>query len=172
MEAIYIPKLLKSRECQETIDINDSIEGLATLTPVKGWLKVRHGGNFLEVFSQVETIVTLICDRCLQNYNHRLSLNISELIWLEASQDRPEYLPIEREVSVEDLSETLPPDGYFDSANWLYEQLSLALPMRQVCGKDCQGAVAPKSTCEAAEIDSRWASLASLKERLNNQTNS
>lgn len=167
METIYIPRLLKARDRQEEMIIDDSIAGLTTLTPVKGWLKVRHGGNFLEVFSQVETIVTLVCDRCLQNYNHRLSVNISELIWLEAKSEDGEQLPTEREVAVEDLSETLPPDGYFDPENWLYEQLSLALPMRQVCGRDCQGTTAPTSTSEANAIDSRWASLASLKEQLN-----
>jgi uncharacterized protein len=166
MEAIYIPKLLKKRDRQEKIAVNDSISRLTTLTPVKGWLKVRHGGNFLEVLSQVETIVTLTCDRCLQNYNHRLSVNISELIWLEAESEKSEQLPSEREVSVEDLSETLPPDGYFDPENWLYEQLSLALPMRQICSQDCQVSVTTTSTSEIDRVDSRWASLASLKEQL------
>jgi uncharacterized protein len=166
MEAIYIPKLLKKRDRQETITVNDSIARLTTLTPVKGWLKVRHGGNFLEVLSQVETIVTLTCDRCLQNYNHRLSVNISELIWLETESEKCEQLPSEREVSVEDLSETLPPNSHFDPDNWLYEQLSLALPMRQICSQDCQVSVTTTSTSERDRVDSRWASLASLKEQL------
>ena len=46
-------------------------------------MSIRHGGTFLEILAQAETIVTLTCDRCLQNYNYRLSIDTSEIIWLE-----------------------------------------------------------------------------------------
>ena len=72
MEDIYIPQLLKAPGRKREIEINEVIPGLETLTPIRGTLIVRHGGNFLELSVQAETIVTLICDRCLQNYNHRL----------------------------------------------------------------------------------------------------
>jgi uncharacterized protein len=165
MERIYIPRLLKARERQEEIKIQDEILGLNTLTPVRGIMLVRHGGNFLEISAQAETIVTLICDRCLKHYNHRLSFHTSELIWLEETKE-PERFLEEREVSIEDLSETLPPDGYFEPDTWLYEQLSLAMPLRRVCGKDCPGAT-PVSEDNDLSIDSRWACLANLKEQLN-----
>jgi uncharacterized protein len=100
----------------------------------------------------------------LQHYNHRLSIDTSELIWLEPEQ-APEHLPVEREVSVEDLSETLPPDGYFQPDKWLYEQLSLAMPLRHICGKDCPGAPQTSAVTES-HTDSRWASLAVLKEQI------
>ena len=77
----------------------------------------------------------------------------------------PENFLSEKEVSLEDLSEKLPPNGYFQPSVWLYEQLCLALPMSQVCGQDCQGADKPQEAIEPA-IDSRWSSLASLKEQL------
>ena len=164
MKPIYIPQILKAPDHKIEITIKQGITGLNTLTPVRGKLVVRHGGNFLELIAQVETIVTLTCDRCLQNYNHRLEVNTSELIWLEARQI--ENLPLEREVTLEDLSETLSPRGYFDPEAWLYEQFSLAMPLRQLCGVSCQGA--PKTeTRSKNHFDSRWASLASLKEQLN-----
>ena len=109
MEAIYIPHLLKAPKRQIEIIVNDTIADLDTLVPVKGTISIRHGGNFLEVISQAETITTLVCDRCLQHYNHRLEIDTSELIWLESELQNIEDLPTEREVSVEDLSETLPP---------------------------------------------------------------
>jgi len=64
------------------------------------------------------------------------------------------------------MSETLPPNGHFDPEAWLFEQLSLALPLRKVCGDDCPGATT-KATTEDSYIDSRWSSLAALKEQLN-----
>ncbi len=169
MKSIYIPQILKAPDRKIEIIINDGIAGLNTLTPVRGKLVVRHGGNFLELIAQAETIVTLTCDRCLQNYNHRLEVNTSELIWLEATQI--DTLPLEREVALEDLSETLSPTDYFDPEAWLYEQFSLALPLRQLCGENCQGAPTTE-THKENYLDSRWASLASLKKILNTSEDS
>ena len=166
MEAIYIPHLLKAPKRTAEIIVDDQISNLNTLTPVKGKIAVRHGGNFLEVASQAETITTLTCDRCLQHYNHRLAIDTSELIWLESELENVEDIPTEREVSLEDLSETLPPNGHFDPEAWLYEQLSLALPLRKVCGENCPGTTV-KAVIEEKHLDSRWSSLAALKEQLN-----
>ncbi len=163
MKSIYIPQISQAPERKVEIIIDGSISGLETLTPVRGKLVVRHGGNFLELIAQAETIVTLTCDRCLQNYNHRLEVNTSELVWLEAGE--MESLPSEREVPLENLSETLSPNSYFEPEKWLYEQFSLAMPFRQLCGENCQGA--PKTqTDQENHLDSRWASLASLKSEL------
>lgn len=167
MEAIYIPHLLKAAKRKAEIIVDDTIPDLDTLVPVKGVVVVRHGGNFLEVTSQAETIVTLVCDRCLQHYNHRLAIDTSELIWLESELENIKDLPTEREVSIEDLSETLAPNGHFDPESWLFEQLSLALPLRKVCGKDCPGANI-KTSSDERHIDRRWSTLAALKEQLNN----
>ena len=165
MEAIYIPQLLKAPKRKEEIKFQEPISGLDTLTPVRGVMSVRHGGTFLEVLAQAETIVTLTCDRCLQNYNHRLSIDTSEIIWLEEQKVTADSFLAEKEVSLEDLSETLPPNGHFQPDAWLYEQLSLAMPMRKICGQDCQGADSPTEITEPV-IDSRWSSLAALKEQL------
>ena len=170
MEAIYIPHLLKAPRRKLEIIVDDTISGLDTLTPVKGNIIIRHGGNFLEITAVAEAIVTLSCDRCLQNYNHRLQVDTSELIWLATEIMSVEDLPSEREVSVEDLSETLPPNGHFDPEKWLYEQFSLAMPLRQLCGTECQGA-AKTSTATESHIDSRWSSLAALKEQLKSSDN-
>lgn len=165
MEAIHIPQLLKLPERKEETKIQEPISGLETLTPVKGVMSVRHGGTFLEIVARAETIVTLVCDRCLQNYNHRLSIDTSEIIWLEAEKPIPENFLSEKEVSLEDLSETLPPNGHFQPSVWLYEQLSLAMPMSKVCGRDCPGTDTNLGISEP-EIDRRWSSLANLKEQL------
>ncbi|MEM7593097.1 MAG: YceD family protein [Cyanobacteria bacterium P01_A01_bin.83] len=170
MEAIYIPHLLKAPNRRVEIIIDDSIASLETLVPVKGAIRLRHGGNFLEVTAQAETIVTLICDRCLQHYNHRLAIDTSELIWLASELDNPADIPNEREVSLEDLSETLPPNGHYDPEAWLFEQLSLALPLRKVCGDNCLGAN-QKATVNENHVDNRWASLAALKEQLRSAEN-
>ena len=161
MEAIYIPQLLKAPQKTEDIQLQEFVAGLKTLTPIRGRMVVTHGGSYLEVATTAETIVTLTCDRCLQQYNHRLSIDTSELIWLDQTDEQD--IPLEREVKWEDLSETLEPNGYFQPNVWLYEQLSLAMPMRQICSQDCQK---PAVAVEQPTTDSRWQTLAALKNQL------
>ncbi|ACK69419.1 protein of unknown function DUF177 [Gloeothece citriformis PCC 7424] len=165
MDVIYIPNLLKVKDKTKEIHFEEFIPGLDTLTPIRGKLRVRHGGNFLEVAVVAETIMTLTCDRCLKQYNHRLTLNTSELIWLDKNASTPQSYPQEREISWDDLSESLSPDGEFDLQNWLYEQLSLNLPLRRLCSNNCEQPVTSASQAES-NVDSRWAALESLKQQL------
>lgn len=165
MEPIYIPQLTTAPERTEDIQFEEFFSEFETLTPVKGTIVVKHQGNYLEVFAQAETIVTLTCNRCLQQYNHRLTVDTSELIWLDEAADQPDQGPLERETALEDLVETLSPNGYFECREWLYEQLCLALPPRQLCDANCLGIQAKTSVEPDAPkaIDHRWASLAELK---------
>lgn len=165
MQAIYIPHLLQAPNRTQTLVLDDFIPELDTLTPFRGKMMIRHGGTFLEVSVTGETIITLTCDRCLQQYNRRLSLDTSEIIWLNKDAELAENYPQEREVAWEDLSESLSPHGHFDPQSWLYEQLSLAIPLRQLCGKDCQPPT-PKTDDDKPTIDSRWSGLEALKRQL------
>jgi uncharacterized protein len=170
METIYIPRILSKSEQTEVIDFDEFIPDLASLTPVRGRLQVTHQGTYLEVKAKAETIVTLTCHRCLKQYNHRLVLNSSELIWLDKTADRLETNPIEMKVDFEDLAETLSPTGLFSPSDWLYEQLCLAEPHKQICDAKCVGIIVNNDDAktESSETisDSRWASLAALKQQL------
>ena len=165
MEAIYIPQLTKAPERTEVIPVEEFITGLETLTPVRGQVRVQHQVNYLEVSSKAETIVTLTCHRCLQQYNHRLSIDTSEMIWLDESASLPYEGAIDKEVAVEDLIESLPPQGYFNPGEWLYEQLCLEMPQKQLCKSDCAG-IAPDTSMTDKVGDRRWASLEALKKQL------
>lgn len=168
MDPIYIPQLVKAPEQTERIDVQDYLPDLETLTPVQGQMKVTHHGNYLEVSAQAETIMTLTCDRCLQQYNYRLNVDASELIWLEEPHDEPDLGLAEREVALADLVETLPPQGYFRPNEWLYEQLCLEIPQRQLCDQTCQGIPLADQAVAQPSVDRRWASLEALKQHISN----
>jgi uncharacterized protein len=128
-------------------------------------LEVTHQGNYLEVKGKAETIVTLTCHRCLKQYNYRLKLKSSELIWLEEVK-QTDSASVEIEVVLEDLVETLPPNGHFHPGKWIYDQLCLELPHKQICDPKCVGIILNDDVhTENSETisDSRWASLKSLK---------
>ncbi|MGB0560634.1 MAG: YceD family protein [Spirulinaceae cyanobacterium] len=161
MKPLYIPQIRQATDARIELDVDQTIPGLETLTPVRGEMAVSHHLSYLDVRATVETIATLVCHRCLKHYNHRLQVDIQELIWLD------EPVPEEERTDLHngDFSETLSPQGYFDPINWLYEQLSLATPLQQICGDSCAGMAADLSQTEP-QPDSRWAGLAALRQQL------
>jgi len=167
MDAIYIPQLAQASKPIEEIEVKEFLPGLNTLTPVRGNVRVEHRGNFLQVTAQAEAIMTLSCNRCLQQYNHRVLVNTSEIIWLDEAEVEEEFLA-EREVALDELVESVSPYGYFHPSAWLYEQMCLEIPQRQLCEEKCVGIQQNQDieTTEDKAIDSRWASLQSLKKQL------
>jgi uncharacterized protein len=172
IEPIHLPQLTRAPDQTEVVSVQDWFSDLTSLTPVQGQVKVVHQGNFLQVEGSANTIVTLTCDRCLQQYNYRLSTEASELIWLEeiTEADALKGAVTEELETSSDLVETLSPEGYFQPDDWLYQQLCLALPQRQLCDLDCPGIVVEAIVSEdAAATDYRWARLADLKQQLENE---
>lgn len=170
MEPLYLPHLTTRRDKTLEIIVDQAIPEFETLTTVRGKVTVKHGGTYLDVSAETETIITLTCYRCLQQYNHRLILDATEIIWLDPDAAEPYNGPLEKETEIEELVESLPPDGHFQPDVWLYEQLCLAVPQRQLCDRECPG-IAPELVKRepdepVAKLDSRWGILADLKHQL------
>jgi uncharacterized protein len=167
MDAIYIPELTAAPNCTDVIEFKEFLPGLSTLMPVQGQLKIVHQGSYLEVSASAETIMTLTCNRCLNQYNYRLKIKPSEVIWLEETAPATTFA-IEQEIELDDLIETLPPSGYFEPGTWLYEQFCLAIPSKQLCDANCPGVVVNVDEGSQPAIDSRWAALKALQGQLPN----
>jgi len=148
--------------------LDHHLEGMDSLTPVRGHVQAIHRGNVLEVDGEARTIVTLCCDRCLQHFNQPLAFQSRELLWLgEAAREQGlETSVVEGGEALLDLdpdalSESLDPRGSFDPAHWAFEQLSLQLPVVNRCGPDCPGPASWGTSAEA--VDPRWAALQRLQ---------
>lgn len=170
MQAIHIPQLLRAVEQTETIEVQEHLPDLDTLMPVQGMIRVTHKGNYLDVSARAEAIVTLTCDRCLQQYNHRLSIDVSEIIWLQETTSAAEEDLFDQDLSsTEGLIESLPPRGYFEPDQWLYEQLCLEIPPRKLCDPKCAGIeLSDELPLPTMTVDHRWASLEALKKQMLN----
>ena len=165
MENIYIPHLLQLPQKTQTITLDDFIVELVTLTPLRGTVIIRHGGTFLEIIIKGEVIVNLICDRCLQQYNYRITLDVSENILLGKNLSANQKFTKEKKIISEDFSETLSSEGYFDLKVWIYEQLSLSMPLRKLCSNNCQiPEIIDKE--DSTLINDCWKNLLSFKEKL------
>jgi len=161
-------QLLQIPEKQLVIEVKDYLPDLETLTPVQGAIKLHHKGTFLEASAQATAIVTLACDRCLAQYNHRVELETTEIIWLEEPEDLDQADWTEREIETEDLIERLSPTGSLDLTQWLYEQLCLAVPPQKLCDEGCDGieVANPPAVSSEPAVDHRWAALAQLKQQM------
>ncbi|MEB3167977.1 MAG: DUF177 domain-containing protein [Synechococcaceae cyanobacterium] len=136
--------------------VDQAIDGLESLTPVRGWVHAQHHGEALEVEGEAETIVTLCCDRCLQPFNHPLRAEARELL-----EFREALAPSAAAEPTDPLDDRLDPRGRLDPERWLFEQLSLRLPLVNRCGDHCPG---PPSWGDAPEgLDPRWAALRNLR---------
>ncbi len=146
--------------------VDQPIAGLPSLTPVRGEIQALHHGNALEIKGVADTIVTLCCDRCLQPFNHPLHAEACELLELAGATDPGDGGPIPAEAVEEfilgdDLDDRLDANGRFDPEQWLFEQLSLRLPLVSRCGADCPG---PPSWGDGPTgTDPRWRALRSLR---------
>ncbi len=165
MDKVYIPDIENAPQQTIVVDVDEFLPKLISLTAVQGQITLVHQGNYLQVSSQAKTIVTLNCDRCLQQYNHRLAVDASEMIWLSTEVPETTEPGLEVEVTLDEPVETLSPRGSFSPEDWLYQQLSLQLPHRQLCDQYCEGLLQEVEKIEQP-VDRRWAALESLKEQM------
>ena len=158
LSPIPIAELLASAEPDRCLRFAQPIAALPSLTPVEGWLRLQVEGPLLRVEGEASTTVELCCDRCLQTFAHPLRARASERIGLGASaEDLDEALAFD----AEGISEQLDLGGSFDPAQWIYEQLSLQLPLVNRCGRQCPGPASWGS--EQPLADPRWAALRQLR---------
>ncbi len=135
--------------------VDQPIAGFDSLTPVRGTLQVVHLTSALEVTTTVETILTLCCARCLRQYNQTLRAEVRELIEFHGAPCEGLNAP-----PAEVLDDRLDPQGRFDPERWLFEQLSLRLPLVNRCGNDCPGP--DRWGGSPSTVDPRWAVLQDL----------
>ena len=160
---------LKALGAPRSWEVDTSLDQLPSLTPVRGSLSAEHRGNVLAVEGQLQTIVTLTCDRCLGQFNRKLSCQPSELIWLGETPPSDLQLRESDQISEPDgLVECLDPRGAFEPRQWAFEQLSLQLPVVNRCGEDCPGPSIPShpaddSDANHSDLDPRWQALRELQ---------
>lgn len=156
-------------------DVDGELDDLPSLTPVRGSVSAEHRGNVLAVQGQLSTIVTLCCDRCLNQFNQNLSCTPSELIWLGDAPPTPDELEWSGEIAdMEGLVDALDPRGRFDPQQWAFEQLNLLLPVVNHCGEHCPGPpgldqkpVISETKETQEEVDPRWQALQRLQQQMN-----
>ena len=159
---------LRDLESPRVWTVDGYLNDLPSLTPVRGTIQAEHRGNVLAVHGSLQTIVTLICDRCLNQFNQQLISTTEELIWLgEEFNDHEQLQASDGSEQMTGLLERLDPQGPFDPQQWAFEHLNLQLPAVNRCGGDCPGPPGLSTSGSEESLDSgsdpRWDVLKQLQ---------
>ena len=177
LRPIALPQLLQ-RGGELELTVHQRLSELEHAEPVQGWIRLRHDGSTLVVEGEASTTLGCRCDRCLSSFQLPLLARAHERLALDQGGSPagdggpPEALILsgwlEGEGSLdlraslgEEPEERLDPHGVFDPEHWLFEQLSLQLPLVYRCGPDCPG---PDRWSSASDMpDGRWQALRQLR---------
>jgi uncharacterized protein len=149
----------------ESIEYSDIKNG-----NLKAKVLLNKKSTFLELDFQIDGIIELNCDRCLDEYNQPINYNGKLFVKFSEKED--------------DLAENviclLSSEFEFDISHYIYESINLSIPLKRVHPDDENGDVAcnPEMLKEINKyktdkpadenIDPRWENLRNLKANNNN----
>ena len=103
-------------------------------TDVHADLEFKSLGEFIEAAGKITGKLKLTCDRCLNEFDYDLDIDIDETFAKYALQD--EYSQ-EFELKGEQFVTDLNGEKEIDVYDLLYQSVILALPNKKVCGINC-----------------------------------
>lgn len=110
-------------DCIEELDCN-----------IKAELDLKSLGDFIEVLGHARGKIKLTCDRCLNEYDYKLDIDIDETYAKQALQDNyGQEFELKNGQFITDLDGAKEIDIY----DLLYQSVILALPNKKVCGINC-----------------------------------
>jgi len=113
---------------------NDCIEELNC--NLHSELDLKSLGDFVEVTGFAKGKIHLTCDRCLNEYEQNLDIDIEETYAKNALQDEyGQEFELQRGQFITDLNG----DDEIDIYDLLYQSVILSLPNKKVCGINCNG---------------------------------
>jgi uncharacterized protein len=148
-------------------EVAEAGDAYRILAPVQLDFDIHKDKEKFRLEGTVKTELELQCSRCLEAY--RMPVDAAfDLRYLPASEMGTEQ---ERELQDDDVETSYYRDDQIDLNQLMREQFYLALPMKPLCGEECQGLCAQCGTnlntgsceCQSQWIDPRLAALRELK---------
>ena len=150
----------KEMKLQADIDMESFNTGLNSYRliekkPVS--LSFTHTGNrHILVEADIDVVLSIPCDRCLEEVKTNISLKASKEVDLNEDSEN------------DDVFDTIFMDGtVFDSEKFVYGEILVNLPMKVLCSEDCKGICNRCGTnlnhgscgCDTTELDPRMAKV-------------
>lgn len=134
-------------------------------------LLIKRSENKIELSGSLKAVITLNCDRCLEEYQY---IFISELQMIVELVDHARHWRLQdMEVGKVDLDTFEATEPIVDIGEILRQQILLGMPAKQLCREDCRGLCKYCGTnlnerrcgCEEMPAGSPFAVLASYKRK-------
>lgn len=167
---IDLGKLAVGEERFETVfdpsELDLSAEDIKLGGPVTVSGRAAGGEAGYKTTGRIKLAGTRACTRCLTDIPTELDFEFAA-DFTPASDDGP----VEVEVALDDLDESVLSEDAIDLAEVVREQILLELPDWPLCREDCKGLCskcgADKNlidcSCSESEVDPRWEALRTLK---------
>src|SRR6266581_3733563 len=142
-------------------------EDFRVVAPVSLAFDIHKDKDRFRLEGAVKTTLELPCSRCLEPFTLPVDADF-DLRYQPQAENAGEG---EREIHADDLADAFYQNDEIDLGQLMREQFYLALPMKPLCGDDCQG-LCPNCgtnlnrgacTCETHWEDPRLAALKALK---------
>lgn len=148
-----------SFQINEKIDVE--FDEFSVRDKVEGNLTFQLTGNFIIVSGSFKAPVTLLCGRCVKNYNSEISGEIDEVIEIN---NHPEY-QLETELTMDSSHELVKIDEQIDVIDYLRQYVILNIPNKKVCSENCTNEdLNSLNSYHESKIDPRWDKLISYKD--------
>jgi uncharacterized protein len=153
---------LETLSTPEGVRIDPMVRGLVTLS--------HQGLQEILVTAHVKSCVHLRCSRCLADFDLTGALDVHLVLRLIGAE-----LLSQEELAQSDPNEVLIHGDEIDLGEIIAQEFLLELPMKPLCNEQCPGlcphcgALRGSEQCKCLEterIDSRWATIAVLKEKI------
>jgi uncharacterized protein len=122
----------------EPAELGDADDDYRVSAPVALAMTIHKDQDRFRLVGTVKTQLELGCSRCLETYTLPVD-RAFDLRFLPAAAGEPAAAEEETEVEEDDVSITFYRDDAIDLTELLREQFYLALPMKPLCGPQCQG---------------------------------
>jgi uncharacterized protein len=171
MLALNLARIREPHERFEQVYAPEQVAGEADLfrvvAPVKLAFDIHKDKDQFRLSGTVATTLELGCSRCLEPF----ALPVDAAFDLRYQPHARNTGEGEREIEEDDLTTAFYENDTIDLGQLMREQFYLALPMKPLCGDDCQGLCPTcgtnwnKSRCDCANRweDPRFAALRTLK---------
>lgn len=134
-------------------------------------LLLKKSENKIELKGMVKSVVSLECDRCLEQYRYTFASDLQLLV--ELADHARHWRLQDMEIGKGDLDTIQVEKPVVDLGDILRQQILLGMPDKQLCSENCLGLCkhcgtnlnVQRCSCEDKTAGSPFAVLASLKKK-------
>ncbi len=137
--------IIKVYDISEPLVVKGAVDGskfkrpedtdLAFLSPITYNLTLTRSGENVWVHGVVESALSLLCDRCLEQFSYTVRAKLEiELVPKQKAPDAGEV-----ELKREDLDQYYYDGDEIDLDPYVFEEVMLNIPIKALCSDSCKG---------------------------------